>query len=1007
MVGCFKHGLAFILISLVFTAHASAQSAGSIRGVVTDAIFEGMALPDITVTVAETGQTATTDLEGRYSFPELAPGSYTLLFSGTGFAATNRADIVVIAGQITDVDIEMSAELVDLDEFIVQDLRLGAGTELELLELRIESPALIDAVSSEVLSLAGIGDAAGALSLVAGTTVADNKAVVRGLPDRYVSNQMNGVRLPSADAETRAVELDQFPSDVIRSVQVSKTFTPDQQGDASGGAVNVVLNGIPQENIFKVSFSYSANTNASFRDDFQTYVGGGVDAFGFNDGSRADPTGVASTLPIDSVPFGTTTGPSPIDYSLGITLGGREDIGDGWTVGGLATFFYSRDSFFFDEGIDDKWWIDDDTFGVPAFEPQFSGDPGSRITSLFDTVRASEEVKWGGLATAGIENESNAVNLIYMYTRSVEDETIVSNDTRGKIFFPSGGANDSLNRRATTLKYVERTTDTIQLNGRHTLPVPNLKIGDYFQTLPPEIDWTISRSEAVFNEPDKRLAGAQFKPESTTVIPFPPFIIVDPSTWSPQKPGSFLTFGTNQRLWKNITESSDQYSVNLKLPFEQWAGAEGYIKVGAFNDQVSRFYDQNQFSNFGQTNAGATVTGEDFDFDFISVFPTLPGALDISDGVAEGAQFDIDYAGQQDITALYIMTDLPIDKTLKVIGGVRHEEMKMATTVIEEVDATFINFDLGGIEQGIDSMTDRSALNADFAQTDLLPAVSLVYTPNDTIIVRGSYTETIARQTFREIVPIIQQEFLGADIFVGNPRLKMASLRNYDLRFDYKPRPSTLVSVSYFLKEIEDPIEYVQQRPANAANYTFITPVNFPDGELSGWEFEIREDIGNHYAALEGLAISANATIIDAEVNLDADQIALFSGLALAPNITSREMLNAPEYLYNINLTYNSESTGTRVGLFYTVKGDTLVAGPGEGSGRFIPGVFQTEVGTLNVTVSQQVHDNIKLSFKAKNLLDPDIQEVYRTPNVPGDQLKTSYRKGIDFSLGLSAEFTF
>ena len=45
------------------------------------------------------------------------------------------------------------------------------------------------------------------MKLVSGASVQDGKyAVIRGLPDRYVSSQMNGVRLPSADEDKRAVE---------------------------------------------------------------------------------------------------------------------------------------------------------------------------------------------------------------------------------------------------------------------------------------------------------------------------------------------------------------------------------------------------------------------------------------------------------------------------------------------------------------------------------------------------------------------------------------------------------------------------------------------------------------------------------------------------------------------------------------------------------------------------------------------------------------------------------
>src|SRR4029077_2852186 len=126
-----------------------------------------------------------------------------------------------------------------------------------------------------------------ALPLVAGASIQDGKfAVIRGLAGPYVNSQMNRVRLPTADADKRAVELDQFPAPVIDSVQVSKTFTPDQQGDASGGAVNVHLKSIPDQTIFQIKGQYNYNTQVSGIDNFLTYDGGGVNHWGFDDGSR-------------------------------------------------------------------------------------------------------------------------------------------------------------------------------------------------------------------------------------------------------------------------------------------------------------------------------------------------------------------------------------------------------------------------------------------------------------------------------------------------------------------------------------------------------------------------------------------------------------------------------------------------------------------------------------------------------------------------------------------------
>jgi hypothetical protein len=118
-----------------------------------------------------------------------------------------------------------------------------------------------------------------------------------------------------------------------------------------------------------------------------------------------------------------------------------------------------------------------------------------------------------------------------------------------------------------------------------------------------------------------------------------------------------------------------------------------------------------------------------------------------------------------------------------------------------------------------------------------------------------------------------------------------------------------------------------------------------------------------------------------------------------------RDMLNAPERLYNIYMTYSSEKLGTSVGLFYTVRGDTLVAGAGIDGGSFIPHVYETEYGTLNLTIAQKLGEHWKVKFSAKNLLNPDIQTVYRSDYTGKDVVRSSYRKGIDFSVSIGAQW--
>jgi len=343
-----------------------------------------------------------------------------------------------------------------------------------------------------------------------------------------------------------------------------------------------------------------------------------------------------------------------------------------------------------------------------------------------------------------------------------------------------------------------------------------------------------------------------------------------------------------------------------------------------------------------------------------------------------------------------LMLDQPISTRLNLIAGVRLESTELGIINFPEADATW--FPLGSTAQVELNPGDA---DVDFSQDDVLPSIGLVYRPSDPWTFRASYTQTVARQTFKELTPIIQQEFLGGPIFVGNPDLGMSSLQNWDLRVDYAPNPGGLLSASVFYKDIEDAIEFVQ---AEVGQITFTSPQNYPEGRMLGLELEARQQMGEYFQDLSGLGLGANATLIDAEVTLPSDEVEVLEGLGEF-GLEKRDMTNAPEFLLNLFATYDLESTGTQFGLFYTLTGDTLVAGAGESKNEFIPSVYAREFGSLSATISQPLGRYLRLQLNARNITDPDIKEVYRYRGE--DFTRTSFRRGVDYSATLSARFTF
>ena len=106
-------------------------------------------------------------------------------------------------------------------------------------------------------------DAAGAAQRLPGVTVIRDQGdarlvIVRGLLPAYNSATLDGERLPAGEADERVVALDVVPTELLESVEVTKTLTPAQDGDALGGVVNLVTKGPPPDRGTAVAASLGA-----------------------------------------------------------------------------------------------------------------------------------------------------------------------------------------------------------------------------------------------------------------------------------------------------------------------------------------------------------------------------------------------------------------------------------------------------------------------------------------------------------------------------------------------------------------------------------------------------------------------------------------------------------------------------------------------------------------------------------------------------------------------------
>lgn len=126
---------------------------------------------------------------------------------------------------------------------------------------------------------------------------------VRGLGPDLNSVTINGTLVPAPESERRAVALDVLPSELVQSLSVIKTLTPDMDANSLGGTVDVKsLSAFDHKGLF-----YTGSSEASYdKNTSQTspkFSGAISDRFSLGDG--IDNFGVAAALSWQKRDFGS------------------------------------------------------------------------------------------------------------------------------------------------------------------------------------------------------------------------------------------------------------------------------------------------------------------------------------------------------------------------------------------------------------------------------------------------------------------------------------------------------------------------------------------------------------------------------------------------------------------------------------------------------------------------------------------------------------------------------
>ena len=222
---------------------ADSPKYGQLKGRILD--NEKNPLPGAVVIIDSNKLSAVTDLDGFFSFANLSSGNHNLKVTYIGFLPVSKT--IVVSEKSTVDDIVMSDTSRELNEVVVTGVFSGQQRAINAQKSNINITNVVSADQIGKFPDSNIGDA---LKRISGINVQYDQGEarfgqVRGTPAEFSSVTINGSRLPSAEGDIRNVQLDLIPSDMIQTIEVSKTLMPDQDGDAIGGSINLVTKNSP------------------------------------------------------------------------------------------------------------------------------------------------------------------------------------------------------------------------------------------------------------------------------------------------------------------------------------------------------------------------------------------------------------------------------------------------------------------------------------------------------------------------------------------------------------------------------------------------------------------------------------------------------------------------------------------------------------------------------------------------------------------------------------------
>ena len=784
---------------MIIVASFFASGQGSISGIVKDS-KTGETVVGANVVIQGTITGASTDIDGNFLINNLEVGTYTLQVSYVAYKTHIIPNVVVETAKRTVLDIQLAEDVSELAEIVVA-AKSHTDTDYDVVRAMRLTKVIVSGISSEQISKSLDRDAAAVVRRIPGVTVKDNQfIVIRGLSERYNAVMLNNAYAPSVETDIRSFSFAVIPSSQLDKILVFKSPSADLPGDFGGGVVKVVTKSTPGENSLVFDYSTQVRLGTTFG-DFYHQKKDPFHATGFNTGYYDLPASIPNDI-------------STLQQGGDRANAGRQ-LKNLWTEQKSMAIpdqrFAITSNRNFRIGSVEVGNITAinysnsySTFNIQRADYTVSGN--ARPTFEYQDKQYNQQIRTGAISNWSFKlNANHQIEFKNLYNQSSSDQFVNRNGVEGSLSGTGGQHNRSFDK-------IYRGIYSGQLNGTHELFAKKTSI-----------EWVAAYSNSYRDQPDyKRYRTVQDGNGNERITVHNS---VDPNNLG--------------RFYSNMNEStySGGFSVKQQLNLFDNPLHNPELKAGVFFENKSR--------SFKARNIGYEQSARfNSDLAFLPVgqlFQTQNINNTTGINLDEASSKSNSYSAANDLLAYYAMASIPFGDKIKLDGGVRVEDNLQSL-------------------RGYNFSQQYSPANNHILS--VLPSANLSFNFTEKSLVRAAYGQSLNRPEFRELAGFTYYDFNLNLIYVGNNTLKTARINNFDLRYEWYPSKTEMVTAGFFYKDFSNPIEVIiDPNSIDPRNVNFFNP---DKAKSYGVEVEAKKSLYGltGMRVIDNLSVMLNASLI-------------------------------------------------------------------------------------------------------------------------------------------------